>query len=118
MASSEISLASKDEQTNSSRAENKAIAIYGITSNKSTPLTTRIKFMKGAEGSGMGVKDYVDIEPAYNKDEILLLLKDVVLYKPGEEGHILQIIDGSGDENIVLLGVVAEKAGETISAPE
>lgn len=99
----------------SSNAENKAIAIYGVMTLKSTPLTTRIKFMKGAEDSNMGVKDYVDVEPSYNQDNLILLLKDVILYKPKEDGHIIAVIDGAGDEELVFLGKVAEKAGETIS---
>lgn len=99
-------------------AKNKAIAFYGITTVKSQPKTTRIKFMKGPEASGMGVKDYIDLEASYNEEQITCLLKDVVLYRPEEIGHIQQIVYADADENIVLLGKVAEKAGDTISLPE
>ena len=99
------------------RALDKAIAIYGLTTVKSTPISTRIKFLKGLEGSGMGVKDYMDIEPSYNQDQLTMLFKDVILYEPGEDGHIQLVVDGAGTEEIILLGVTAEKSGENISLP-
>lgn len=101
-----------------SNMKDKAIAIYGIKRLNNTPLATRIQFNKGAEGSGMGVKDIIDLEPGMNQESLVTLLQGVITYDPAEEGHIKMQFETTGTENIALLGVVAEKAGNNISKPE
>jgi hypothetical protein len=92
----------------------KLFAFYGVENIASSPLSTAVIFKVGAGGAK--VKDIEEIEPmyakAYKKEAIFT---NPILYENNQYMVIQVFAKGTGTDNLILLGLVCEPKGETIS---
>lgn len=91
------------------RKRNKVVAIFAVTNISGSPSTTQIQF---ETGNG-AIIERANVEGLLTDPEDTLLFADPLIYSADENGEIQQYVTDTED-NVVLHGVVAEKAGRTL----
>jgi len=94
------------------KMEEKALSIYALKNRNASPITTQLRFRTGTSNNPTGAKDVLQIEKSYLEENTLLALDEPVLFEPGENGLIEQIVDTADVDNVLYIGKVAEKASE------
>ena len=89
--------------------ENKFIVFYGYANKSATPKTVGVKFFSGAVPI-----EVIQVERLYTKDDPTGYFRPFG-FKEGEELVIQFYGNATGDDEPVLLGVVAELRGTTIN---
>jgi len=93
------------------KAEGKVIAFYGVQAQVADPNTTEIQF---EDGTGSIFERVMFQEAHNNADQVKALFRNPIIYNEGKDGVIQQWLDAAADDELILHGVVGEKAGTTL----
>jgi len=92
---------------------NKEMVIYGVLNNSAKPLSTLLRVKIGAD-----IRAIANLTPMYNNAEQALgILSKPILFRTDTKFTISVYPKETGTEELVLLGYIIEKIGDTISAP-
>jgi len=94
--------------------EGKVLAIYAIEAQQPDPATTEITFEDGT-GSRFERLAFQESHATGNAQYVSALLRNPIIFNEGKDGKIAQWADADVvDDELILHGVVAEKAGTTL----
>lgn len=93
------------------KAEGKVIGIYAIQAQTGDPNTTEVQL---EDGTGSIFERLMFQEAHNNQTEVSALMRNPVIYNEGKDGVIQQWLDNAADDELILHGVVGEKAGTTL----
>lgn len=99
----------EETKINKTLEENKFIAFYGYTNLSANPKTVWVKFYKGSEPI-----DVFHVQKLYSKDDPTGLFPPIG-YKEGDVTKVSFYGNAAGTDRPVLLGVVAERRGVTVT---
>lgn len=106
------------EIDSTNQADEKIIGFMGLQFSDGDPEERRLRFLKGTGGT-QGVKGWFDLESMERDEEATGVFAHSVIYGPTENGSIEYFIENALDgQRTLLLGVVGEAVGETISEPK
>jgi uncharacterized membrane protein len=93
------------------KADDKVVAIFGVTNVAADPKTTELVFESGTGG----IIERQNIQGLLTDPEDTLLFTDPLVFGATQDGVINQYTESAGDDGVVFHGVVAEPTGKTIS---
>lgn len=93
------------------KAEGKVIGFYAVQAQVADPNTTEIQF---EDGTGSIFERLMFQEAHNNQDQVLALMRNPIIYNEGKDGVIKQWLDAAATDELILHGVVGEKAGTTL----